>query len=44
VSWEAVARVRLVALRTGLHGNWVDNGDVDGHPAMAKVAVNGTQH
>jgi hypothetical protein len=37
---EAVARVRLpMTLREGLHGNWVDSGDVDGHPIIA-TAVN----
>ena len=40
---EAVAMLRLqVGLRAGLHGKWVDSGDVDGHPAMDNVAVNGS--
>lgn len=30
---EAVAIVKLpVRLRAGLHGNWVDAADADGHP------------
>jgi carotenoid cleavage dioxygenase len=30
---KAVAIIKLpVRLRPGLHGNWVDDGDVDGHP------------
>lgn len=32
---EPVAIVKLpVRLRPGLHGNWVDAADVDGHPEM----------
>lgn len=42
---EAAATVRLaMALRAELHRNRVGNWDVGGHPAMAKIAVNGTQH
>jgi carotenoid cleavage dioxygenase-like enzyme len=30
---KEVALVKLpIRLRTGLHGNWVDDADVDGHP------------
>lgn len=30
---EPVALVKLpIRLRAGLHGNWVDSGDADGHP------------
>jgi carotenoid cleavage dioxygenase-like enzyme len=38
---RAVAIVELpLRLRAGLHGNWVDKGDEDGHPALAPIAVN----
>lgn len=31
---KTVALIKLpIRLRPGLHGNWVDDGDVDGHPA-----------
>jgi carotenoid cleavage dioxygenase-like enzyme len=35
---KAVALVKLpVRLRAGLHGNWVDSSDADGHPASMPV-------
>jgi Retinal pigment epithelial membrane protein len=38
---KEVALVKLpMKLRAGLHGNWVDAGNVDGHPAPAAV-ING---
>lgn len=30
---KEVALIKLpIRLRTGLHGNWVDDDDIDGHP------------
>lgn len=40
---QPVALVKLpVRLRPGLHGNWVDDADVDGHPSGVTNGANGT--
>lgn len=34
-----IALIKLpVRLRAGLHGNWVDSSDIDGHPQAIPVA------